>query len=72
MDEARHTEVFARYLHEKLGHEYALSDTTRGIVAIILEEARWDLKYLGLQVIFEGLAMGLCSRACIKRLRSRC
>ncbi len=62
MDEARHTEVFARYLHEKLGHEYALSDTTRGIVAIILEEARWDLKYLGLQVIFEGLAMGLFSR----------
>ena len=62
MDEARHTEVFARYLHEKLGHEYALSDTTRGIVATILEEARWDLKYLGLQVIFEGLAMGLFTR----------
>src|SRR5215475_7200053 len=62
MDEARHTEVFARYLHEKLAHEYALSDTTRGIVAAILGESRWDLKYLGLQVIFEGLAMGLFTR----------
>jgi hypothetical protein len=62
MDEARHAEVFARYLHEKLEHEYALSDTTRGIFATILGEARWDLKYLGLQVILEGLAMGLLTR----------
>ncbi|HEY7496400.1 MAG TPA: ferritin-like domain-containing protein, partial [Candidatus Tectomicrobia bacterium] len=62
MDEARHAEVFARYLHEKLEHEYALSDTTRGIFETILGEARWDLKYLGLQVVLEGLAMGLLSR----------
>ena len=62
MDEARHAEVFARYLHEKLEHEYALSDTTRRIFETILGEARWDLKYLGLQVILEGLAMGLFTR----------
>jgi hypothetical protein len=62
MDEARHAEVFARYLNEKLEHEYALSDTTRGIFETILGEARWDLKYLGLQVVLEGLAMGLLSR----------
>jgi para-aminobenzoate N-oxygenase AurF len=62
MDEARHTEVFYRYLHEKLEHEYALSDTTRGIFETILGEARWDLKYLGLQVVLEGLAMGLFTR----------
>jgi hypothetical protein len=62
VDEARHTEVFYRYLHEKLEHEYPLSDTTRGIFATILHEPRWDLKYLGLQVILEGLAMGLFTR----------
>jgi hypothetical protein len=62
MDEARHTEVFYRYLHEKLEHEYPLSDTTRGIFETILSEARWDLKYLGLQVVLEGLAMGLFTR----------
>jgi hypothetical protein len=62
VDEARHTEVFYRYLHDKLEHEYPLSDTTRGIFATILHEARWDLKYLGLQVILEGLAMGLFTR----------
>jgi hypothetical protein len=62
MDEARHTEVFSRYLHEKLEHEYPLSATTQGIFAAILGEARWDLKYLGLQVVLEGLAMGLFTR----------
>jgi hypothetical protein len=62
VDEARHSEVFYRYLHEKLHHEYALSSTTRGIFETILREERWDLKYLGLQVVLEGLAMGLFTR----------
>lgn len=62
MDEARHTEVFYRYLNEKMEHEYPLSETTRDIFETILSEARWDLKYLGLQVILEGLAMGLFTR----------
>lgn len=62
VDEARHAEVFYRYIHEKLGQEYPLSDTTRGLFEMILHESRWDLKYLGLQVILEGLAMGLFSR----------
>ncbi|MCZ6876294.1 MAG: ferritin-like domain-containing protein [bacterium] len=62
MDEARHAEVFYRYLNEKLEHHYPLSDTTRGIFETILSESRWDLKYLGLQVILEGLAMGLFTR----------
>ncbi len=62
VDEARHAEVFYRYLHEKLAHEYPLSETTKGIFETILHEARWDLKYLGLQVILEGLAMGLFTR----------
>lgn len=62
VDEARHTEVFYRYLHEKIEHEYPLSSTTKGIFETILSEDRWDLKYLGLQVILEGLAMGLFTR----------
>jgi hypothetical protein len=62
VDEARHTEVFYRYLHEKIEHEYPLSSTTKGIFETLLSEDRWDLKYLGLQVILEGLAMGLFTR----------
>ncbi|MGE3537024.1 MAG: ferritin-like domain-containing protein [Candidatus Tectimicrobiota bacterium] len=62
VDEARHAEVFYRYLREKLEHEYPLSETTKGLFETILHESRWDLKYLGLQVILEGLAMGLFTR----------
>jgi hypothetical protein len=62
VDEARHTEVFARYLHDKIGTEYPLADSTRPIFNTVLTESRWDFKYLGLQVVLEGLAMGLFSR----------
>jgi hypothetical protein len=62
VDEARHAEVFARYLHDKIGKEYPLTDSTYPIFNTILTESRWDFKYLGLQVVLEGLAMGLFSR----------
>lgn len=62
VDEARHTEVFSRYLRDKIGKEYALAESTRPIFNTILTESRWDFKYLGLQVVLEGLAMGLFSR----------
>lgn len=62
VDEARHAEVFYRYLDEKVEKTYELSETTRGIFEAILSESRWDIKYLSLQVILEGLAMGLFTR----------
>jgi P-aminobenzoate N-oxygenase AurF len=62
VDEARHTEVFSRYLHDKIGKEYPLADSTQPIFNTILTESRWDFKYLGLQVVLEGLAMGLFAR----------
>jgi hypothetical protein len=62
VDEARHAEVFARYLRDKVGKEYPLTQATVPIFKTILTESRWDFKYLGLQVVLEGLAMGLFSR----------
>jgi hypothetical protein len=62
VDEARHAEVFSRYLRDKIGKEYPLADSTHGIFNTILTESRWDFKYLRLQVVLEGLAMGLFSR----------
>jgi hypothetical protein len=62
VDEARHAEVFSRYLRDKIGKEYPLADSTHSIFNTILTESRWDFKYLGLQVVLEGLAMGLFSR----------
>jgi hypothetical protein len=57
MDEARHTEVFQRYLHEKVGDAYPMSPFLQGQVFGLLEDDRWDIAYLGMQIIIESLAL---------------
>jgi hypothetical protein len=57
MDEARHVEVFARYLDEKLGGQYRINDNLKGILDEILSDPRWDIAYLGMQIMVEGLAL---------------
>jgi hypothetical protein len=57
MDEARHVEVFARYLDEKLGHQYRINDNLKQILDDILGDPRWDIAYLGMQIMVEGLAL---------------
>jgi len=57
MDEARHTEVFARYLHDKLGEAYPMSPFLEEQITVLLEDSRWDIAYLGMQVIIESLAL---------------
>jgi hypothetical protein len=57
MDEARHVEVFARYLDEKLGHQYRINDNLRSLLDDILRDSRWDITYLGMQIMVEGLAL---------------
>jgi hypothetical protein len=57
MDEARHVEVFARYLSEKLGSQYGINPNLKGILDEILRDPRWDIAYLGMQIMVEGLAL---------------
>ena len=57
MDEARHVEVFARYL-EKVGHRYPIDPDLRAIVEQILAEPDWESKCVGMQVILESVALG--------------
>ena len=57
MDEARHVEVFARYL-DKIGHRYPIDPDLRAIVEQILAEADWEAKCVGMQVILESVALG--------------
>ncbi|HAP76965.1 MAG TPA: hypothetical protein DCR14_12875 [Acidimicrobiaceae bacterium] len=57
VDEARHVEVFARYLQEKLGGEYQVNAHLRMLLDDIVHDARWDMTYLGMQVMVEGLAL---------------
>jgi hypothetical protein len=57
LDEARHVEVFSRYLAEKLEWEWPINPNLKGLLDWILTDPRWDLKYLGMQILVEGLAM---------------
>ncbi|MFF3083797.1 ferritin-like domain-containing protein [Streptomyces nojiriensis] len=57
MDEARHAEIFGRFLHEKVGMLYPINDSLQGLLGDTLRDSRWDMPYLGMQVLIEGLAL---------------
>jgi hypothetical protein len=57
MDEARHVEVYRRFVSEKLEHEYPINPNLRLLLDQILTDSRWDIKFLGMQIIVEGLAL---------------
>jgi len=58
MDEGRHFEVFYRYLHEKLEKIYPVNDNLYVILDSLMSDSRWDFKFLGMQIMVEGLALG--------------
>ena len=57
MDEARHTEVFAKYLDTKLGEAYPMSPFLEEQITALIEDSRWDIAYLGMQIVIESLAL---------------
>lgn len=58
MDEARHVEVFHRYLDTKLEKLYQINDNLFVIIDALMSDSRWDMKFLGMQIMVEGLALG--------------
>jgi len=56
-DEARHVEVYRRYLVEKLPFAYPVNPHLHTLLAQIIREPRWDMTYLGMQIMVEGLAL---------------
>lgn len=56
-DEARHVETFNRYLQEKVGLMYPIDRALKSLLDKILTDSRWDLKFIGMQVVIEGLAL---------------
>jgi hypothetical protein len=57
LDEARHVEVYHRYLTEKLGVSYGVHPSLQALLDDILRDPRWDLTFLGMQILVEGLAL---------------
>mgnify|MGYP001812468023 FL=1 len=56
-DEARHVEVFNKYLQQRLGMMYPINTHLKSILDKILTDARWDMKFIGMQIVIEGLAL---------------
>jgi hypothetical protein len=57
MDEARHVEVFSKYLDTKLSGHYPINAHLRMLLDDIIADSRWDMTYLGMQIMVEGLAL---------------
>jgi hypothetical protein len=57
MDEARHVESYKRLLHEKFELAYPINKSLQTLLEQTLTDRRWDMTYLGMQVLIEGLAL---------------
>src|SRR5690606_7560912 len=57
VDEGRHVEVFKRYLTTKLEKLYDINDNLYVIIDALMTDSRWDMKFLGMQIMIEGLAL---------------
>jgi hypothetical protein len=57
MDEARHVELYARFMREKIGLYYPINPDLAKLLSDALADPRWDMPYLGMQVLIEGLAL---------------
>src|SRR6185436_14633742 len=57
VDEARHVDVYNRYVHKKIGFSYPVNPHLKTLLDMILKDSRWDMKFLGMQIMVEGLAL---------------
>jgi len=58
LDEARHVEVYHRYLTEKLGTSYPILPSLASLLNDVIEASDWDMTFLGMQIMVEGIALG--------------
>jgi hypothetical protein len=58
-DEARHNEVISRFLHDKVGGVYPVGATVKTLLDELLTVQGYEMKTLGMQTLFEGIAMGV-------------
>ncbi len=56
-DEARHVEFFSRYLLEMVGEIQPPSRELQKLIAAMVTDQRWDMKFITCQILIESLAM---------------
>jgi hypothetical protein len=57
LDEARHLELFSRFVRDKVGLDYPVNTDLLSLIESALRDGRWDFPYLAMQVLIEGLAL---------------
>ena len=62
MDEARHVEAYSRLLHENFKLAYPITPTLAKLLEATITDRRWDMTYLGMQILIEGLALAAFQR----------
>ncbi len=62
MDEARHVEAYSRLLHEKFELAYPITHGLKSLLENGLSDSRWDMTYLTMQILIEGLALAAFQR----------
>lgn len=62
MDEARHVEAYSRLLHEKFEFAYPITHGLKSLLEQGLSDSRWDMTYLTMQILIEGLALAAFQR----------
>src|SRR5438046_3469560 len=62
MDEARHVEAYSRLLHDKFELAYPITHGLRALLETGLSDSRWDMTYLTMQILIEGLALAAFQR----------
>ncbi|MBI3514051.1 MAG: ferritin-like domain-containing protein [Proteobacteria bacterium] len=62
MDEARHVEAYKRLVHEKFKIAYPITPSLKTLLEQTLSDRRWDVTYLGMQILIEGLALAAFQR----------
>jgi P-aminobenzoate N-oxygenase AurF len=61
MDEARHVEAYNKFLLEKLEMVYPIHPQLALLLEQTVADSRWDITYLGMQVMIEGVALAAFS-----------
>ena len=59
IDEVRHTEVLAKFLQRKMGTLHPIDPTLKVLLDMLLAAPTWKMKTLGMQCLFEGMAVGI-------------
>lgn len=56
-DEARHVEAFNKLIQKRVGISYPIDPSLKQLLDKILTDPRWDLKFIGMQLVIEGFAL---------------